>query len=291
MSGFIRTRLGAVVALLAVAILASAAEQPQRIVSLSPDLTEILYGVGAFNRVVGVSNYDTYPPEVANLPHLGELHSPSLEKLTALRPDLVIVNNAQAPFLEDTLKALGLRILKTSNGSLKEVYASMIAIGHAAGNDSEALKLVEATRQGLERVAHKTSGLSKSRVVLIVDRTPGTLRELYTATDGSFLAELVGIAGGRLVASPVAKGYKKLNKEELLALDPEIILDFIQGPKSRFAGDPMEAWREMPELKAVRARRVYGVNEDFVPHASQRTVQTAELFARLIHPEVPSGPK
>jgi iron complex transport system substrate-binding protein len=269
-----------------IAVFVNAADKPQRIVSLSPDLTEILYGVGAFNRVVGVSNYDTYPPEVAKLPHLGELHSPSLEKLTVLRPDLVIVNSAQAPFLEDTLKALGLRILKTSNASLQEVYGSMIAIGHATGNESEAARLVASTREGLDRIARKTSRLPKSRVVLIVDRTPGTLRDLYTATDGSFLAELVGIAGGRLVASPVEKGYKKLSKEDLLAIDPDIILDFIQGPKSRFAGDPMEAWREMPELRAVRTRRVHGVNEDFVPHASQRIVQTAELFARLIHPEV-----
>jgi ABC-type Fe3+-hydroxamate transport system substrate-binding protein len=84
----------------------------------------------------------------------------------------------------------------------------------------------------------------------------------------------------------VASGYTKLRKEDLLAADPDIILDFIQGPKSRFAGDPIEAWQEMPELKAVRAHRVYGVNEDFVPHASQRMVQTAELFARLIHPEI-----
>src|SRR5580700_5009541 len=267
------------------AAFASAADKPQRIVSLSPDLTEILYGIGAFNRVVGVSNYDTYPPEVAKLPHLGELHSPSLEKLAALRPDLVIVNSAQAPFLEDTLKALGLRILKTSVGSLKEVYGSMIAVGHATGNDSQAARLVAATREAIEHVARKTSRFPKSRVVLIVDRTPGTLRDLYTATDGSFLAELVGIAGGHIAVLPVEHGYKKLVKEDLLAVNPEIILDFIQGPKSRFAGDPLDAWREMPELKAVRARRVYGVNEDFVPHASQRIVQTTELFAKLIHPE------
>jgi iron complex transport system substrate-binding protein len=272
---------------LLLAALATAADVPQRIVSLSPDLTEILYGVGAFNRVVGVSNYDTYPPGVAKLPRVGQLHSPSLEKLTALRPDLVIINNAQAPFLEETLKELGLRVLKTSNRSLEEVYAAVIAIGCATGNESEAGKLVAATREGLDRVARKTSGLSKPRVVVIVDRTPGTLRDLHTATDGSFLGELVGIAGGRIAVSPVQTGYAKLRKEDLLAANPDIILDFIHGPKSRFAGDPLEAWREMPELKAVRTRRVQGVNEDFVPHASQRMVQTAELFARLIHPEVP----
>jgi iron complex transport system substrate-binding protein len=176
------------------------------------------------------------------------LHSPSLEKLTVLRPDLVIVNSAQAPFLEDTLKALGLRILKTSNASLQEVYGSMIAIGHATGNESQAARLVAATREGLDRVARTTSRLPKSRVVLIIDRTPGTLRDLYTATDGSFLAELVAIAGGRLVASPVETGYKKLSTEDLLATDPDIILDSIQGSQKGSRVIP-GGGREMPTGK------------------------------------------
>lgn len=277
-----RTLVCAVLSVLCVA----GAEYPQRIVSLSPDLTEILYGVGAFKRVVAVSNYDTYPPETAKLPHLGQLHDPSLEQLAGVRPDLVVINKAQAPFLEDALKQLGFRILKTSNQSVQEVYDAMMAIGRATGNESEAAKLVATTRQGLDRVARKTAHVPKLPVVLIVDRMPGTLRDLYTATDGSYLAELVEMAGGRIAVPPVSHGYKKLNKEDLLALDPEIILDFIQGPKSRFSGDPIEAWKEMPELKAVRSHRVYEVNEDFVPHASQRMVLTAELFAKLIHPEI-----
>lgn len=271
---------------LALCVGARGADVPQRIVSLSPDLTEMLYGIGAFSRVVAVSNYDTYPSETAKLPRLGDIRSPSLEKLTALRPDLVVINNAQAPFLEDTLKELGLHVLTTSNRSVQEVYTAMTTMGRATGNENGASKLVAATRDALDRVARKTAGLAKPRVVLIVDRTPGTLRDLYTATDGSYLAELIGIAGGRVAVPPVASGYTKLRKEDLLAADPDIILDFIQGPKSRFAGDPIEAWQEMPELKAVRAHRVYGVNEDFVPHASQRMVQTAELFGRLIHPEI-----
>src|ERR1700678_2858679 len=138
------------------ALCAAGADVPQRIVSLSPDLTEMIYGVGAFNRVVGVSNYETYPPEAANLPHLGQLHNPSFEKLVSLRPDLVVINNAQAPFFAETLKQLGLRVLKTSNRSVEEVYDSIIAIGHATGNDSEAARLAASTREGLDRVARKT---------------------------------------------------------------------------------------------------------------------------------------
>jgi iron complex transport system substrate-binding protein len=284
-----RSRKFCVLTLLLASSLSSraiAADIPRRIVSLSPDLTEMLYGVGAFDRVVGVSNYETYPPEAAKLPRLGQLHNPNFEKLTALRPDLVVINNAQAPFLEDTLKELGLRVLKTSNRSVQEVCAAMIAIGRATGNESEATRLAAATREGLDRAARKTAPLPKPRVVLIVNRTPGTLRDLSTATEGSFLAELVEIAGGRIVVPPAKSGYARLAKEDLLAIDPDIILDFVHGPKSGLAGDPLEAWREMPELKAVRGHRIHGVYQDFVPHASQRIVQTAELFAKMIHPEI-----
>ena len=92
-------------------------------------------------------------------------------------------------------------------------------------------------------------------------------------------------AGGQIIVQPTKRGYAKLSKEDILALNPDVILDFIHGPKSRFAGDPMEAWQALPELKAVRTKRVYGIKEDYVPHASQRVVLTAELFARLLHPE------
>jgi iron complex transport system substrate-binding protein len=171
------------------------------------------------------------------------------------------------------------------NQTVQEIYGAIEQIGRATGHPAEAAKLVESTRQGLARVAARTARLPKIPIVLIVDRTPGTLRDLYAATDNSFLAELVTIAGGRIATKAVARGYAKLNKEDLLAVNPDVILEFVQGMKSRFAGDPMDAWREMPELKAVRNKRIHGVGEDYVPHASQRIVQTAELFARLIHPE------
>lgn len=266
---------------------APGADAPQRIVSLSPELTEILYGVGAFPRVVAVSNYDEYPAAVAKLPRLGVLNDPSYERLLSFHPDLVVINDAEAPFMEDTLRKLGLRVLKISNQSIEEVYQAIMDVGRATGNETEAAKLVAQTRAGLDRVARQTAGLPKVRVVMVVDRTPGTLRDLYTATAGSYLAELIEIAGGKMALAPAPKGYAKLSKEDLLAANPDVILDLVQGPKSRFTGDPEAAWQEMPELKAVRAHHVYAVDEDFVPHASQRVVQTAELFAKLIHPEAP----
>jgi iron complex transport system substrate-binding protein len=269
---------------------AAGADLPKRIVSLSPNMTEILYGIGAFNTVVGVSDYCTYPPEVARLPSVGGWHTPSLEKLTAMRPDLVIVDAAQAPFVIDKLRDLGLSTLVVPNGSIDDVYRSIGLLGRTTGHPAEARKLEEQTRAGLQRVARRVAAAPKPTVALIVSRTPGTLQDLYTATRGGYLAELIEIAGGKIVAPEAANGYGKLSKEDLLAQNPAVIIDVIhdqrRDPKSRFSGDPVDAWREMPELKAVRANRVYGPTDDFIPHASQRIVLTAELFARLIHPEL-----
>jgi iron complex transport system substrate-binding protein len=258
---------------------------PHRLVSLSPNLTEIIDGVGAFDQMVGVSEYSSYPAGVSKLPAVGGWRNPDFEKLVALRPDLVFVDAGQAPFVEDKCKQLGLHVMVIADEKVADIYAAITAIGHATGHDGEAAKLLAATHDGLQRISHKTASLPKLKVVLIVDRTPGTLRDLYTATAGSYLAELVDIAGGHIAVPPDKRGYAKLSKEDLVAIDPDFILDFIQGAKSRFSADPLEAWGEMSELKAVRAHHVREVNEDYVPHASQRIVLTAELFARLIHPE------
>jgi len=268
------------------AVIAGAADVPHRIVSLSPNVTEMLYGIGAFGQVVGISDYCTYPPEVKNLPSIGGWHNPSLEKLAALKPDLVISDDSQAPFIEKNVEALGLRLLVVPNHTIRDVYSGIADLGRVTGHEEQAAKLIAQTRDDLQRVSQKTASRAAPRVVLIVNRTPGTLRDLYTATEGGFLAELVAIAGGRIAARKAPNGYGKLSKEDLLAINPETILDFIHGSQGRFAGDPVEAWKEMPELKAVRTGQIHGINEDYVPHASQRVVQTAELFARLIHPEL-----
>jgi iron complex transport system substrate-binding protein len=272
-------------ALLTISLVLALAAVPHRIVSLSPTLTEILYGIGAFPEVVGVSDYATYPPEAARLPSVGGWATPDLEKLLSLRPDLVVLDDAQAPLFQDKARALGFSLLVVPSHNIAQVYTAMESLGRATGHEAAAARLAAETREGLARVAKRTAALPRCSVVLIVDRTPGTLRDLYTVTKGGYLAELVDIAGGRIAAAPASIGYSRLSKEDLLSINPDVILDFNHGPTSGLSANPLDAWHEMPELKAVRAHRVYSVTEEYVPHASQRMVLTAELFARLLHLE------
>ncbi len=267
---------------------AGLAAAPQRIISIAPSVTEILYGLGAFDRVVAVSDYCTYPPAVKSLPRVGGWHTPNLEKLVALHPDLVMMTEAQAPFIHDQLQQLGIKTLVTPSQTVEDALNAIEVIGRATGKEREATVLATATRSVLDRVRARARNLPHPVVLCVVDRTPGTLRDLYAATRGSFLTELIETAGGKVIVAPARTGYGKISKETVLTLNPEIIIDLMPGSKGQYADDPQAAWRDLPELKAVQLGKVYQVKEDFVPHASQMIAKTAVLFARLLHPEVPA---
>jgi len=123
---------------------------PQRIISAAPSITEILYGLGAFERVVAVSDYCTYPPAVKSLPRIGGWSTPSLERLAGLRPDLVVLTDAQVPLLQDGLHELGVHTVVTPSRTIEDVFTAIEMIGRSTGMEREARDLAGATRAALE---------------------------------------------------------------------------------------------------------------------------------------------
>jgi iron complex transport system substrate-binding protein len=262
------------------------AGKPRRIISLSPSTTEVLWGVGAFPRVVAVSDYDDFPPEVKDLPKIGGWSNTNLEQVASLKPDLVVMTGAQAPFVKDKLEALGVRTVVVADHTLADALAAVAQIGAAVGEDEAAQKLLAETRAKLEDVRAETKSLARPRVLCIVDRVPGTLRGLYAATSGSFFAELIEIAGGVSIAPASATGFGQISKEAVATLDPEIIIDMVQSSNTgKLAEDHKEVWGELSQVNAVRNGRVYAVRDTSVLHPSQRVGDTARKFAEMIHPE------
>jgi iron complex transport system substrate-binding protein len=260
--------------------------KPARIVSLSPNTTEMLHGVGAFDRVVAVSDYCTYPPEAARLPKVGGWNNPNLEQIASLRPDLVIFAEAQSQFVKDKVEALGVRAVGVPSRSLADVYAAIAEVGRATGEEERAARLLEETRGAVEEVRGRAANLPRRRVLCVVDRVPGTLRDIYTAAGGSFIAQLIEAAGGEVIAPPAQSGWGKLQKEAVIALDPEVIIDMVQSAEGSLAEDPLAVWRELPTLRAVREGRVHPVRDVTLIHPSQVVGTTARRFAEMIHPEV-----
>ncbi len=263
-------------------------QQYQRIISLSPSTTEMLWGLGLFPRIVAVTDYDDFPPEVKQLPRVGGWSNTNLEQITSLRPDLIVMTESQAPLIKDKLDALGVKTLAVPSYTIADALAGIEQIGRATGHDAEAQKLVAETRTKLADVRARTKDAPRVRVLCIVDRVPGTLRGLYAASTGSFFAELIDIAGGQSIAPDAPRGFGQISKEAIVALDPEIILDLTQGGAQggQLAEDPQAVWRELPQVKAVRTSRVYAVRDTSILHPSQFVGDSARKFAALLHPEI-----
>ncbi|HLA12868.1 MAG TPA: ABC transporter substrate-binding protein [Pyrinomonadaceae bacterium] len=264
---------------------ASIEPRPQRIVSLSPSVTEILYGVGAWPQVIAVSQFCTYPEDVKNKPRVNGWDKTNLEQVMALKPDFVIGVDAQEPFLRDKLNGLGVRSLFVKSQNLADILASIEEIGRSTGHGEGATDLSTKTQDEINAVQKAVADRPVPRVLCVVDRVPGTIRDLYTATRGSYLDELIKIAGGELIAPKAEHGYGRINKEVVLTLNPEVIIDMVQGFKGNLGEDPVAVWNELGELRAVRDRRIYSMTDPFLIHPSQFVGHTAQVFARALHPE------
>jgi iron complex transport system substrate-binding protein len=264
----------------------------QRIVSLSPNATEILHGIGAVHRVVAVSTYCEFPPEVANLPRVGGWTNTNLEQVLALDPDLVILSDAQAPLVEGKLHQLGLETLVVGSQSLQDIYDAIDSIGRAVGSVDQAKRLSDGMRSELESIEAAVRGRPKPRTLVVVDRLPGTLRDIYIATGGSYLVSLVEIAGGTPVAPPAKHNYTQISTEALATWDPEVVFDMVQALTapvavpgvSELAEDPVTVWKSL-QIQAVKDGRIFAVTDRRFVHPSQFAVLAARTMARRLHPE------
>jgi len=203
----------------------------------------------------------------------------------ALKPDFVIGVDTQEPFLKDKLANLGVRSLFVKSQSLGDVFISFAEIGRVTGHEQEATSLSAKTEGEIAAVRKAVADRPRPRVLCVVDRVPGTIRDLYAATRGSYLDELITIAGGDSIVPQAEYGYGKLNKEAVLTLNPEVIIDMVQGSKGDFGEDPVAVWNELKEVRAVRDKRIYPMSDPFVIHPSQFVGHTAQVFARALHPE------
>ena len=265
----------------------------QRIISLSPSVTEILYGIGAFDNVIAVSRYCEYPPEVDSLPRVGGWTDTNFEQVVMLAPDLVILTgiDAQAPLMEPKLKALGIDTLAVGSQSLADIYDAVERIGIAVGREEAASALVSQMRAELDGIRARTRDAPKPRVLVVVDRLPGTLRDIYIATEGSYLTELIEIAGGAPIMPPAPHNYMQISAEALVAFDPEVIFDMVQALTTpavvgggELSEDPVAVWQAI-RVDAVKHDRVYHLRNKLFVHPSQFAVDAAREFARRLHPK------
>ncbi|MCX7964377.1 MAG: ABC transporter substrate-binding protein [Candidatus Sumerlaea chitinivorans] len=229
-----------------------------RIVSLLPNFTETLFSIGAGSMVAGVSDFCKYPPAATQIPKVGGLINPSLEKIVSLQPTAVVVSASQHE-LARKLSELGVRTFALRSDSLRDIYDAIELAGRLTGMTTAAEQLRLQVRKELTDVRDSCTSSRKLRVLIVVGRQRGSLQGLYAAGRGSYLSELVELAGGMNVLHDSVPA-RALSKEELVALNPEVILDFsvADGEPSKFvASGERKVWNALQVMEAVKRDQVY----------------------------------
>jgi iron complex transport system substrate-binding protein len=264
------------------------AAPPQRIVSLSPNLTEIVFALGLEDKVIGVSSDSDWPAEAKTKPKMGTFWQPNIEAIIAAKPDLVVCESfLQHKEAAETLKRAGINTLSLHIESIKELYNAVLNIGQAAGCQDKAESLTSKIKKELDQIRVKASSAKKVKVLWSVQTEP--MRVVGVKT---FVNEIIGIAGGQNVIAPTGDQYPAIGAEAIMTSGAEIIIQSAMGTediaKQQETADKF--WSRFPSLPAVKDKKVYVIEADTVLRLGPRLPDGAMMVAKLLHPQIFAQP-
>ena len=261
------------------------AQSPQRIISLVPALTEMLFTMGAGAQVVAVSSYDEDPPQVKSLPRVGALLDPDVERILSLKPDLVITYGSQVD-LQAQLTRAGIPMFDYRHGGLSAILETMRALGVRTGHSGEAEAAAREIEARLAAVRARTSGSPKPRTLLVFGRERGTLRNIYASGGRGFLHDMLEAAGGTNIFADIDRESVQATTELILTRAPEVILEVRSADISTEAEAAKEAtsWAPLASVPAVRQKRVIVLTGKGLTVPGPRVAGVVEQMARALHP-------
>jgi cobalamin transport system substrate-binding protein len=254
--------------------------RPQRIVSLAPSVTEILFALGAGDRVAGVTSYCDYPPEARQKPPVGDTLKPSFEKIVALKADLVIISTAsQVEAAVQRLEELGIPVYVSNPRSIDGVIESIDELGELIDARARAHDVTDELRRRIATIDSRVANARRPSVLVILGTEP-----LITAGARSFINDLISRAGARSISAGENADYPQYSVETVIAKQPEIILLQAGGN---------ELTPRLLQTPAARSNRVYHIDDDLLLRPGPRIVEGLERIAAMIHPEIfePDGEK
>jgi iron complex transport system substrate-binding protein len=259
---------------------------PRRIVSLVPATTEILFAIGAGDRVVGVSSYDRYPPEVERLPRVGGLIDPNVERLLALKPDLVVTYATQSD-LKRQLDAAGIAIFPYVHRGLPDIMETIRALGARVGLESEARLLAGRMDNELAAIRARVATRPRPTTLLVFGREPGSLRRIDASGGYGFLHDMLESAGGGDVLADIPRQSVQMSAEMVLARAPEAIVELRYGERARAPSldSVRRAWSALPGVPAVKNGRIYLLVGDEFVVPGPRVVDAVRRIAAVLHPD------
>ena len=253
---------------------------PQRVVSLAPGLTEMVYALQAENKLVGATLYSNFPEAAKNLPRIGSYVQLNLEKIVARKPDLCIAIKDGNPLrIADAIKNLGIPVFALDPRNIDQIMDAFLLLGDILGASKRAEELVTDMKNRIVSVKKKvTSSKDRPSVFFQIADIP-----IISSGKDSYIDSLITMAGGSNIAGNMT-GYPHYSWENIILLQPEVvIISSMAGGKSSEL--LKAAWQRWPEIPAVRNNRIYIVNADLFNRPTDRLISGLEILAQLLHPE------
>ena len=255
---------------------------PQRIVSLAPSNTEILFALGLADEVAGVTDYCDYPPEATSKTSVGGYINPDIEKIVTLDPDLVLVSYGTPMDVIDSMVGLGLTVFGIKTTDLDDLLNDIEMIGKITDRETEADALASEMATRIQGVTSQTEGLEqRPRVFYIVGTGP-----LWTAGSDTFIDELIRKSGGVNICGNIT-GYSEVSLEYIVASNPEVIITSSWPGVCEWAMNSTE----LQATAAVQSGSVYACDDNLVQRPGPRIVEGLEWFAYFVHPEIFDEPE
>jgi iron complex transport system substrate-binding protein len=257
---------------------------PARIVSMAPDLTEILFALGLGERIAGVTRDSDYPPAALAKPKVGTFWQPNIEAVIAAKPDLVVtLAIEQQRDLARRLQRIGYDSLAVEIEKIDDLFGAITAIGKAADAQEQAQELSDRMRTAIHRLQAETAGLPKVKVLWVVQREP-----LRVAGRDTFVNEMIELAGGANAIGPTLHKYPPIGAEEVIAVKPEVIIEpaMLPGALDEQGRQAVSYWSRYANLPAVANGRIYVIDGDTVSRLGPRLCLGIEVIAKCLRPEL-----
>jgi len=261
----------------------------QRVISLSPNITEILFALGLGDKIVGVTRFCNYPPEAKKKFQVGGYLDPNYEAIVSLKPDVVIfLSNFQQ--VSNFLSELDVNHLTVSNETVSDIMSSIVFLGQTFGAEQRAEDMLSDIRAKMQRIEEKTKNAKRPKVLIVIERSlgAGMIEDVYIAGKNTFYNELIQMAGGVNAFEDEKIAYPILSAEGLIHLNPDFIIDLI--PQLEQIGQNVATlkkdWEVLAQLDAVNRQHVYILSGDYAVIPGPRFILFLEDLAKIIHPEI-----
>ena len=256
-------------------------ENPRRVISLAPGITEIIFALNRESLLKGVTRHCDFPAEAKLLPRVGSYVELDLEKIISLNPDLCIaIKDGNPKSVIDRLESFGIPVYAVDPRNLESVMESILAIGGLLGADKRADILVKNMRSRIRHVTELVAATShKPRVFFQIGAVP-----VVSVGTRTYIHDLIMLAGGINVTAGDTP-YPRFGREQLIALSPEVVIITSMERRDVFE-QVLAEWNKWPQIPAVHNKRIYNANSDLFDRPSPRLVDGLEVLVELIHPEL-----